>query len=134
MAGLQVEDDLGDMSFLDKKKLSGKRKGIFTRHVRSCELQLELWRKDPEGRIYEKRAKELLEKVRSDHEISMQVYDAIQNDTISEKDFTDNFTPKMDEMDAKMKELEEAMAQSTLNSRETLRDRERATRDTLCDH
>ena len=35
----------------------------------------------------------------------------------------------MAEINTKMKELEEAMTLSTINSRETLRDRERATRD-----
>ena len=71
----------------------------------------------------------MLGKVRNDHKISMQVYDAILNDTVSDEDFATNYKPKMEEMDAKLQQLEEAMARATLNSRETLRDRERASRD-----
>ena len=52
------EDDLEDMDLLTKKKLSGTKKGIFTRHAQSFQVQLDLWRIDPEGGHYEARARE----------------------------------------------------------------------------
>ena len=126
-AGVQIEDDLLEaMPLLDKKKLSSTLKEVFMRHVKSCEQQLELWDKDPEGRLYGNRARELLGRVRDDHKVSMQVYTAIQNDTVSDEDFATNYKPKMEEMDAKLQQLEEAMACATLNNRETLRDKEKA--------
>ena len=51
------------MSLLDKKKLSGTKKGIFTRHVKSCENQLDLWKRDPEGKYYKKGLESCLRKL-----------------------------------------------------------------------
>ena len=50
MAGEEIEDNLEEMSLLAKKKLSGTKKGIFTRHVKSCENQLDISRFSTTGK------------------------------------------------------------------------------------
>ena len=52
----------------------------------------------------------------------MQVYDSIETTQgVTEQDFSENFRPKMEEMGARMQELETALAKASITSREAQR-------------
>ena len=59
----------------------------------------------------------------------MEYYDSIHSDSISEKDFQDNYKKKMEEMDARMKEPVDTMSTCTICSRELRQERDQSARE-----